>query len=221
MSARATLPGKEKAAIKRVNKNLEAIEDAEVRVDFNPSEISVDKNVTYAEQDIPGLDSPIQQFVHGGAETLSVELLFDSYENGEDIRKQTDEVNRLLMVDGDLHAPPIVKFAWGTISFTAVVESANTTYTMFLPDGTPVRARIDLTFREYTLPKKQLQAEPRHSGDKTSVHQVTEGETLPAIAGDEYGQPRRWRRIADANNIDNPRRLRPGDVLVIPILDRT
>lgn len=220
MSERATLPGRERAVIKRVGPELIPTGDDEVRVDFNPSEISVEKGVTYAEQEIPGLDSPIQQFVHGEAEKLSVELFFDGYEDGEDVRGRTDEVNRLLVVDGIPHRPPIVAFVWGTISFTAVVERANTTFTMFLPDGTPVRARIDLTFREYTPPLKQLRAEPRHSADRTTVHQVVEGETLPAIAAAEYGRPTAWRRIAEANDVDDPRRLRPGDELVIPALEQ-
>jgi len=224
MSPAATNDSYDDARIKVLDADLEPGEEIEVQ--FNPGEVSVDKSVTYAEQDVPGLDSPIQQFVSGTAETLSVELFFDVYEDrGEDqprdVRELTDEVNRLLLVDGERHAPPIVKFAWGTISFTAVVESGNTTFTMFRRDGTPVRARIDLTFREYTLPKKQLRAEPRHSADRTSVRRVVEGDTLPGIAGDEYGRPEAWRRIADANEIDNPRRLLPGEDLVIPVLERT
>lgn len=198
----------------------------ELSVQFNPTEVTIDKSVTYAEQDIPGLDAPIQQFVSGGAETLSVEFFFDVYEDRgddqpDDVRKLTDEINQLLLVDGDLHAPPLVTFAWGKISFTAVVESANTTFTMFRPDGTPVRARIDVTFREYTPPSKQLEATPRHSADRTSVRTVVEGDTLPGIANEEYGRPTAWRRIAAANDIVNPRRLQPGDELIIPVLERT
>lgn len=201
------------------------VED-EIKAQFNPEEFSLDKSVTYAEQEIPGLNSPIQQFVNGSAETLSVELFFDVYEDrGEDrpddVRVLTDEINRLVLVDGDLHAPPLVKFAWGTISFKAVIESANTTFTMFRGDGTPVRARMDLTFREYTPPGDQLREEPRHSADRTSVRRVIEGDTLPGIAGEEYGEPEEWRWIADANDIENPRRLEAGRELIIPVLERT
>ena len=224
MSPAATDDTYDDARIKVLDESLEPGEEIEVQ--FNPNEVSVDKSVTYAEQEIPGLDSPIQQFVSGGAETLSVELFFDVYEKHEedqpdDVRELTDEVNTLLMVDSELHAPPIVRFAWGKISFTAVVESANTTFTLFRSDGTPVRARIDLTFREYTPPKKQLQEKPRHSADRTSVRRVIEGDTLPGIAAQEYGRPTAWRRIAEANDITNPRRLTPGEELVIPILERT
>ena len=220
MSTRATLPGQEKATITRLDEGLEDVDETQITVSFNPGQLTVDKSVTYAEQSIVGLDAPIQQFVHGGAESLSFELFFDTYPLREDVRTRTDDVNSLLMVDGERHAPPVVRFEWGEISFTAVVESTNTTYEMFLRDGTPVRARIDLTLREYTPPRKQLAEEPRHSADRRSVRRVIEGETLPAIAAEEYGDPAAWRLIADANNIDNPRELAAGKQLLIPVQER-
>ena len=221
----ATDEGYDDARIKVLDDDLDPGED-EIVAQFNPTEFSLDKSVTYAEQDIPGLDAPIQQFVSGGAETLSVELFFDVYQDRgddapDDVRELTDQINRLVLVDGERHAPPIVAFAWGSISFTAVIESANTSFTLFRADGTPVRARVDVTFREYTPPDRQLAAEPRHSADRRSIRRVVAGETLPGIAGDEYGRPERWRVIADANDIRNPRRLTPGTELVIPVLERT
>lgn len=220
MSSSAT----DKARIKILDEELEPGDD-EIVVQFNPGEVSVDKGVNYAEQEIPGLDSPLQQFVSGSAESLSVELFFDVYEDrpdqvADDVRELTDRVNELAMIDGDRHAPPLVKFAWGTITFESVIESANTTYTMFRRDGTPVRARMDVTFREYTLPGTQLTEEPRHSPDKTTVRRVTEGDTLWGIAADEYGSPDRWRVVARANDIVNPRRIEPGTELRIPPLER-
>lgn len=225
MSPAATDDGHDHARIEVVEGDPKSGMD-EIPVQFNPAEVSVDKSVTYAERDVPGLDSPLQQFVSGDAETLSVELFFDVYEDrpGEedvdDVRTLTDRVNQLVMVDGDRHAPPLVRFNWGKISFESVVESANTTYTMFRRDGTPVRARVNVTFREYTPPEDQLAEEPRHSPDTTTVHRVVEGDTLWGIAESEYGKPEAWRVIARANGIVNPRRLGPGTELTIPPLER-
>ncbi len=206
--------------------NLDPEAEGGLTAQFNPGEFTVEKRVTYAEREIPGLDAPIQQFANGGAETLSVELLFDVYgnrgdEEPDDVRELTDRINRLLLVDGDRHAPPVVRLAWGTITFTAVVERSNTTFTLFASDGVPVRARVDLTFREYTPPEKQLRGTPRHSADRRSVRTVREGDTLPGIAAAEYGRPGEWRLIAEANGVDDPRRLTPGEELVIPVLERT
>lgn len=220
MSDRATDANLKKARIQVLNDQGKT--DEEIKVLFNPTEYSLDKSVTYGEQALPGFTSPVTQFVSGGAESLSMELFFDVYENDdfEDVRTHTDRIDRLLRVDGDLHAPPIVRFVWGSISFKSVLESANKRFTMFLDDGTPVRARMDVTFREYTTPAEQRAKRPRHSADRATIHRVTEGDTLWAIAGAEYGDPTEWRAIATANGIENPRTIQPGTELAIPPLER-
>ena len=47
---------------------------------------------------------------------------------------------------------------------------------------------------------------------------VSEGETLSAIAGGEYGDPRLWRVIAIANGLQHARALAPGLELLLPKL---
>src|SRR6516164_7318508 len=45
---------------------------------FNPEEYSLNKDNNFASQAIPGLSSPILQFVHGNLRTLDMELFFDT-----------------------------------------------------------------------------------------------------------------------------------------------
>jgi len=47
---------------------------------------------------------------------------------------------------------------------------------------------------------------------------VMPGETIDGIAFSEYGDSKRWRAIADFNNLDNPLRLRIGQRLALPPL---
>ena len=47
-------------------------------VQYNPKEFSLEKSIQHGEINIPGLDAPLQQFVRGQAEKLSVELFFDN-----------------------------------------------------------------------------------------------------------------------------------------------
>src|SRR5678815_3162330 len=51
-------------------------------VQFNPTEFSLDKGAQIAEIAIPGLDSPVLQFVRGQNEKLSVDLFFDTSDQG-------------------------------------------------------------------------------------------------------------------------------------------
>ena len=48
-----------------------------VEVMFNPTEYGIDRGAHYAELPVPGLKTPILQFVRGEAEVLNVELFLD------------------------------------------------------------------------------------------------------------------------------------------------
>lgn len=185
---------------------------------FNPEEYSLSKRIKYGSKDIAGLTTPVTQFASGEAETLSMELFLDTSEEMIDVRAMTTLLDRLVTVDGELHAPPQCRFVWGSLVFKAVVESMEKSFTKFLPTGQPVRARVNVTFREYKTPTEQRNANPLFSADTDSVREVDGGDTLWLIADEEYGDPGEWRRIAEANDISNPRDLRPGQRLVIPEL---
>jgi nucleoid-associated protein YgaU len=56
------------------------------------------------------------------------------------------------------------------------------------------------------------------SPDRTHSHVLQSGETLSSIAADYYRRPGDWRAIAEANTIEDPRRLTPGTFLTVPPL---
>ncbi len=190
---------------------------------FNPTEYTLEKSNAYAEAAIPGLDSPILQYTHGNTRTLSMELLIDTitYDDGADIRdKYISKFEELLAVDGDLHAPPPCKVVWGTMEFVGVLESLGKKFVLFKDDGTPVRARVTTKWKEHVPVDMQLRSAPRSSPDKRKVHTVHQGDALWLLAARAYGDPRHWKLLAEANDIDHPLRLTPGRELVIPRLPR-
>lgn len=214
MSPSGTDAGAKKAMIQVLDKNGK--EKETFRVPFNPTEYDVDSSVQYNEQEVPGYTSPVTQFVNGSADTLSMELFFDRYEAGEDVRQDVEKIEGLLELDDKRHAPPVLRVAWAELQFTCVLESANTTYTLFMPDGTPARARTNVTFKEYSTPEKQKRDQTGEAGESERIHVVVEGDTLWDIADAQYGDPTKWRLIADENGISNPRTLQPGTELTIP-----
>lgn len=198
---------------------------------FNPERYTVSKSVQLAEVAIPGLDAPVVQFVRGQNEKVTMELFFDTTDSGmadsvKDVREKTNKVYKLLKVDGGLHAPPRFTLSWGnTGQLTShgtnippwlVLESISEEFSLFSPGGIPLRAKLNVSFREAWTIEEQLQVTPRHSSDRTSLRRVVRGQTLSHIAAAEYSDPEQWRPIAEANNLDNPRLLDPGTVLVIP-----
>ena len=202
---------------------------------FNPAEFTVERTNQFTEMNIPGLPSSIFQFIKGGARTLTMDLFFDTYEEKIDVRLFTDRITGwdagslfsklpdiakgLMDIDSDLHAPPVCLFIWGTYIFPCIVERVSKRFTMFLPEGFPVRATLNVTLKECTEVVTQLKETSKSSADRTKTWTVKEGDSLWFIAAQEYGNPALWRHIADANGIDNPLVLKPGMKLVIPPLE--
>jgi nucleoid-associated protein YgaU len=56
--------------------------------------------------------------------------------------------------------------------------------------------------------------------NKTTVRAIKAGDRLPVIAAEVYGDPRLWRIIAEANDIDDPLRFPTaedvGRVILVP-----
>jgi hypothetical protein len=200
---------------------------------FNPEEFSVVKSNQFASVNIPGLSAPLLQFVRGEARTVTVDLFFDTYEEGTDVRLHTDRITGwdagsmfsklsgdkkgLMDIDSDLHAPPVCQFVWGAFVFQCVIDQVTKKFTMFLPEGIPVRATLTVTLKEYKEVDIQVKELDLKSADLTKTWVVEEGDNLWSIAAREYGDPADWRLIANENLITNPRLLKPGQELVIPV----
>lgn len=186
----------------------------QISVMFNPAEYSFDVGNSFAEIDIPGLRTPPIQYVRGNSRSLKMELFFDSYEKRSDVRAATQQITGLLDADPLTQAPPILLFNWGGFSLQCVLESAAQRFTMFLEDGTPVRATLSVSFKEYEAVTVQIQS-GLFIGPPT-VHNIIAGETASKVAELVLGDPKAWRAVADLNNLDNPRKLLAGAALVVP-----
>jgi hypothetical protein len=206
-------------------------------VQFNPTELTFDKQAQLAEIAIPGLDAPLQQFIRGNAEKLTLELFCDTTDQGIGLKamsvtSETDKFYQLVKIVPTLHAPPVVTFSWNNefpgnrvgeswgshrrTSFTGVAESVRQRFTMFSPEGVPLRATVTLVLREWRPIEQQLDELNLHSPDRTQRHRLAAGETLSALAARYYERTSEWRRIADENEIEDPRRLVAGLLLTIP-----
>lgn len=209
----------------------------DIEVQFNPTQLSFQKGAHFADLNIPGLDSPLLQFVRGEGEKLTLDLFFDTTEDGmgmgaTSVTTKTDRIYQLLKIEPDRHAPPICEFAWGPAFpgsdvsgesgnqkrdlFKCVVESVKQDFTLFSPEGIPLRATLTVTLREYKSLDEQFPQINHNSPDKTRVHVLERGDTLSSVAAKHYLRPGEWRRVAEGNNIQDPRRLTAGTFLSLP-----
>jgi hypothetical protein len=195
------------------------VPDPIIPLRFNPTEYQLQKQNNFAEIAIPGLESPPIQFVRGAGEKLSAELLVDTSDTLEDVRERyVNKLRDLMRLQKELHAPPIVRFTWDTQVFRGVVESLNITYVLFTPEGVPLRAKLSLTLKEYRPVEIQLKESVTASPDFEKTFVVRSGDRLSGIAAAVYRDPSRWRDIARANGIRDPRVLPPGTLLKLPPL---
>lgn len=198
-----------------------------IEVNFNPAEYNLSNSIQYSEKSIPGLDGPIGQYIAGNSTTLNVTFLFDTYEpptldnpneGGTDVAVCTRKISELTLRVGELHRVPKVTFSWGSICFTGIITDVKESYTMFLADGTPVRAKVDVTFKSTYDIATKMRNSPLESPDRTKIRVVVQGDSLWSIAAREYKDADKWKVIARENGILNPLELYPGQALKLPPL---
>lgn len=194
---------------------------------FNPKEYSISKSTQAPRQTTPNAEgSGTPQFTGPQPQTLSVELFLDATEEGAGNRV-ADYVEFLMescsasRASKDKRQPslPIVVFGWGTTtSFPAFVKQVSVKYTMFQPDGTPVRATCSVSLEE--VPDPPQGQNPTSGGDSAQrSHTLVAGESLASIAWDEYRDPALWRSLAERNGVDDPMRLANGARLLVPAVE--
>jgi nucleoid-associated protein YgaU len=196
---------------------------------FNPAEITVAKSNSWNAGEAKGVNAPKLRFQGGQSATLNVTLMFDTTDEGTDVTVHTNKLLDLMTVKKELPGadaqrnsarPPWVEFRWGTFhSFKAVVERLNLRFIYFSSGGMPLRAKADLSLRQWTDEEAQpLQNPTSHASSLHSVHTLITGDTLDRIAARYYRDPTRWRLIADENGIVDPLDLPIGSPISIPDL---
>ena len=215
-----TRGGLEPATI--VNKDTDEV----VRCMFNPHEYTLTKQNRWQRGETKGKNVPRIKFSQGGAQTLKLQLFFDTYAESTDVREHTNPLWTMMMVNTDKtnprsnkSEPPPVSFQWGGLQFDAVITSLTQKFTLFLKDGTPVRTTVDISLEQLGDEEDHPRQNPTSGGgDAHRTRIVQAGERIDLIAYEEYEDATQWRRIANANGLTHPLRLRPGQRLVVPPL---
>jgi Contractile injection system tube protein len=200
-----------------------------VKFNFNPKEYSISKSNTWSAAEANrGSDTPPLHFGGGQPKQLKLQLLFDTFEAGTDVRRDyTDNLFKMMEINPKLPeggttkttgSPPKLKFSWGTVwSFFCYLESLSVQFTLFLADGTPVRANADLGLKQAVDEKQQPGTNPSSAGEGGEhIWLVQPQDRLDLIAFHEYGDASRWRVISDANGITDPLKIVAGQRLIIP-----
>jgi hypothetical protein len=191
---------------------------------FNPNEYTITKNNSWERKETKGKNVPAVTFKQGGSQTLKLQLLFDTYAEGTDVRLHTDMIWKMMAVDetkknpkSGKSDPPMVAFEWGKLYFKAVITSLSQKFTLFLQDGTPVRTTVDITL-EQLIDEDDYRPQPAGAtpASDSTVVTTTSSDRPDTIAAEQTGDPANQRQIMEANNIDNPKKIPPGTPLNVP-----
>lgn len=200
---------------------------------YNPEKFSKNIRTRYQNRRVPGDAGEELSFEGIEGDEISFEFLFDA--TGGSINSIQGEAAKAL--DGvdvqielflaltharnpDTHQPPKLTLVWGTFIFDCRLVNATIDYTLFNPLGRPLRATINATFKGDEPRILQAAFDKLFSADLTHARIVKEGETLPGISKDVYGDPKYYLEIAKVNGLKNFRSVPAGTELILPPLNK-
>ena len=198
-------------------------EIATIEFQFNPKELTIAKKAKWESKSTNGAKAaPPPEFKGPEPGQLTLEMFFDATAKHDgSVVEAVDKLFACTTPTEKSHAsnkptPPLVVFQWGAIkSFPAYVTQVSAKYTLFTPEGTPIRAVCTVTLQE--MPQEKGKQNPTSGSIAArAIHTVVTGDTLASIAYREYGDPQLWRPLAHFNRVDDPARLPLGSSLVLP-----
>lgn len=203
------------------------------KVQFNPETLKVSFANQVAQGEGAGdqKGTAARQFVGAGTTKLALQLWFDvtaPLPEGEptvdDVRKLTQKIAYFITPRPDKKdkkklVPPGVRFLWGSFQFDGIMEGMEESLEFFSGEGRPLRASVSLTLTQQKITEfafRTLNAASPPPGATAAGTQprtaAPQGATLQGMAANE-GRGDDWRSIATANDIENPRRLQPGQLI--------
>lgn len=185
-----------------------------IEVHFNPNSLQYTITNTLRNQ---GRGNNRRQYVSQSTGKLTMDLIFDTTHDGQDVRVHTEKIARFMEpeTENDNKIPAIVEFRWGTYQFQGMVESYRESIDFFAPTGVPLRASINLT-----LAKQDEVFEPSDTSSTFDTQRSLESVEVPNSSGENdengagqdaastatrAGDPRAGRDIAAANDQESMR----------------
>lgn len=123
--------------------------------------------------------------------------------------------------EGEIHKPRYLKLCWGALIFKCQLEKVDIEYKLFNREGKPLRAMLKCAFREFKEDEQRVREENNQSPDISHIRIAESGDTLPLMCFKIYGDSKYYLEVAKANNLVHFRKLRQGQRLRFPPLDKT
>lgn len=191
----------------------------------NPDQITWNYKIKSTRQDVPGTGANTLKYVGVEPESVSFDIMFDTTGvipgSTGDVYAQITAFRAITYdYNGTIHRPNYVQLSWGSIIFKGVLSTLNVTYTLFSPQGVPLRAKVSVTFEESMDPATIARVDDQQSPDMTHLRVVLAGDTLPIMCYRIYGDPSLYLEIARINGLDHFTKLAPGTQIEFPPIEK-
>lgn len=195
---------------------------------LNPSSYSRELSIEYSKSKTLGQHGGESKFSAYRPETVKFDLILDgtgvvptSSGSGQTSAVKT-QIKQLESVvygyDGEEHEPNPVRLLWGSLILFGRLTAMSLDYTLFKPNGEPLRAKVNLSFRGFMSATEESLRANRSSPDLTHRVEVKAGDTLPLLCHRIYQDSSYYPEVARVNNLSNFRHLEPGTRLYFPPL---
>ena len=124
-------------------------------------------------------------------------------------------------MNGPIHRPNFLIVMWGSeVNFRCVLSNLDINYTLFEPDGSPIRVKINATFLHHKSREEILAEAKPTSPDLTHYQKVKQGDRLDNLSFSIYNDSGFCTEVANYNGLTTIRKLKPGFQLSLPPLKK-
>jgi hypothetical protein len=204
------------------------IADGEFSTLINPEKYTYRYKIETDETQASGTSTVSPRFNKKLPENLELDFVFDrsgvinGYESTDDgIIDDIEKFKKVILdYNGDEHKPNYLIISWGTLLFKGALTEMDVEFKLFKPDGTPIRAIAKAKFQGFVEDNLRAARENNKSPDLTHYRTVKEGDTLPLMSFHIYGDSKYYLEVAKVNNIINFRKLKTGQKIFFPPLQK-
>lgn len=202
-----------------------------ISLPVNPESFTQNYKIGLNQQQGQGNQGTNPDYTATKPEELKLDIIFDGtgiiegYKyNGDDpsVKAQVKIfLDTVYKMNGKTHRPPLLKVQWGQLIFQGVLSNLDLNYTLFQPNGDPLRAKASVTFVKYIPQKERVARENKSSPDLTHVRMVKAGDRLDLMTHRIYNDPKYVLQVARVNGLSSFREIQPGTELVFPPIGKT
>ncbi|GHT70225.1 hypothetical protein AGMMS50239_38310 [Bacteroidia bacterium] len=190
---------------------------------LNPEDFKRNFNIAYNGKQPTGSTSSEKKYSKSEPETYSFDFIVDGTGVINGIKTDvTKNIEHFLSVVYNYyskeHRPPYVVINYCELILKCVLTTLSISYTLFHPNGYPLRAKITCSFNAVKSAEVEAKELDKQSPDITHKRVLKESELLIAISNTIYESNKYYIDVAEKNNLNNFRKIKPGTALYFPPL---